>query len=203
MRARELAVAGCVEFTPTVFPDDRGLFVAPFQEPGFVDAIGHRLFPVAQTNYGKSRRGVMRGLHFTRTPPGGAKYVYCPRGRALDIAVDIRVGSPSYGRWDAVVLDGDDFRAVYIPIGVGHAFVALEDDTLLTYMTSAPYVPKDEIGLFAFDPALRLPIPTDIEVKVSDRDRLAPTLAEARDLGILPLFDDCLAAEHDLFHCGD
>jgi 5-epimerase len=195
IQARALDVVGCVEFTPRVFPDDRGIFVAPFQEPGFVEALGHRLFPVAQTNYGRSKQGVIRGLHYTRTPPGSAKYVYCPRGKALDIVADLRIGSPTFGQWDSVVLDEEDFRAIYVPIGVGHAFVALTDDALVTYMTSTRYVPKDEIGLFVFDEELALPIPTNITTKVSERDRLAPTLAQARRDGLLPRYEDCLAAE--------
>jgi epimerase EvaD len=96
MESRRLSVDGAFVFTPRVFPDDRGLFVSPFQESAFVDAVGGPLFPVAQTNHSRSRRGVVRGIHYTVTPPGTAKYVYCPRGRSLDIVVDIRVGSPTY-----------------------------------------------------------------------------------------------------------
>lgn len=199
MTVRNMAVEGCYEFTPAVFPDDRGLFVAPFQEPGFVAAIGHRLFPVAQMNYGRSRKGVIRGVHFTRTPPGSAKYVYCPRGRALDIVVDIRIGSPTYGQLDVVLLDGDEFRSVYVPVGVGHAFLALEDDTLISYLTSASYVAADELGISAFDPAIGLPIPAEIEPLVSTRDQAAPDLAQAERDGILPRYADCLKWEAALF----
>jgi epimerase EvaD len=198
MTARPLDVAGAYEFTPKVFADNRGLFVAPFQEPGFVAALGHRLFPVAQMNYGRSNRGVIRGLHFTRTPPGSAKYVYCPQGRALDMVFDIRIGSPTFGQWDAVVLDGEDFRALYVPIGVGHAFMALEDHTLISYLTSTNYIPEDELGLLVFDPAMGLPLPADLEPVVSDRDRLAPSLEQARRQGILPDYAECLARERAL-----
>ncbi|HEU5471631.1 MAG TPA: dTDP-4-dehydrorhamnose 3,5-epimerase [Actinophytocola sp.] len=199
MRARPLAVAGAFEFTPQVFPDERGYFLSPFQEPAFAATVGHRLFPVAQTNHSMSRRGVVRGVHFTVTPPGTAKYVYCARGRALDIIVDIRTGSPTYGRWDAVVLDTVDFRTVYFPVGVGHAFVALEDDTVMSYQLSGSYVPEHELALSALDPALRLPIPTDIEVTLSDRDRVAPTLAEAERLGILPSYVAAQRVERELY----
>ena len=118
MEVRELAVPGAFEFTPRVFPDDRGLFVCPFEEESFVKAVGHPL-RLAQTNHSKSRRGVLRGMHFADVPPGQAKYVYCPQGALLDVVVDIRVGSPTFGTWDAVRLDPVDFRAVYVPEGVG------------------------------------------------------------------------------------
>ena len=97
MKVRELAVAGALEFTPNVFPDERGYFLSPFQGPAFSEATGNTHFPVAQTNHSRSKRGVVRGVHYTLTPPGCAKYVYCPKGSALDIVVDIRVGSPTFG----------------------------------------------------------------------------------------------------------
>src|SRR5512139_106689 len=104
MRTRELAVAGAFEFTPQAFSDLRGTFVSPLQEEPFIAAVGAR-FPVAQTNLNVSARGVLRGIHFTTTPPGQAKYVYCPSGRARDVVVDLRLGSPTFGRWDSVELD--------------------------------------------------------------------------------------------------
>ncbi|MGS2642875.1 dTDP-4-dehydrorhamnose 3,5-epimerase family protein [Streptosporangium sp. LJ11] len=195
MKSRSLAVAGAWEFTPQVFPDDRGLFVSPFQESAFAEAVGRRLFPVTQTNHSKSRQGVVRGVHFTVTPPGSAKYVYCAGGEALDIVVDIRVGSPTFGRWDAVRLDQKDFRAVYFPVGVGHAFVALTDDTVMSYLMSESYVTENELAVSALDPALNLPIPSDIETFMSDRDRAAPTLAEAEAMGLLPDYDLCRELE--------
>ncbi|OEJ27993.1 dTDP-4-dehydrorhamnose 3,5-epimerase [Streptomyces agglomeratus] len=191
MDIRELAVEGAVEFTPRVFPDERGLFVSPFQEEAFEKAMGRPLFPVAQTNHSRSARGVVRGVHFTVTPPRTAKYVYCAQGSALDIVVDIRVGSPTYGRWDAVLLDPVHFRAMYFPVGVGHAFVALEDDTVMSYMLSSGYVAENELALSALDPELGLPVPADIVPVMSDRDRVAPTLAQAAAAGILPDYATC------------
>lgn len=198
MKARQLAVEGAFEFTPQVFPDQRGLFVSPFQEAAFIAARQRPLFPVAQTNHSRSARGVVRGIHFTVTPPGTAKYVYCPRGEALDIVIDIRVGSPTFGQWDAVRLDQRDFRAMYFPVGVGHAFVALADDTVMSYMLSGSYVAENELALSVLDPELGLPIPTDVEPILSDRDRIAPTLAQARADGLLPDYRDCVAVERAL-----
>ncbi|QUQ69274.1 dTDP-4-dehydrorhamnose 3,5-epimerase family protein [Kutzneria sp. CA-103260] len=186
MQARKLAVEGAIEFTPRAFPDDRGKFLSPYQEEAFIEAHGSPLFPVAQTNHSVSRRGVVRGVHYTMTPPGVAKYVYCARGKALDIVVDIRVGSPTFGQWDSVLMDQQDHRAMYFPVGVGHTFVALEDDTVMAYMISGRYVAQDEMALSPVDPALGLPIGLDVEPILSDRDQVAPTLAEARRRGLLP-----------------
>ncbi|WP_166354881.1 dTDP-4-dehydrorhamnose 3,5-epimerase family protein [Phytoactinopolyspora limicola] len=195
MKIRELEVDGAVEFTPDVFPDERGLFVAPFQGAAFNGATGKPAFRVGQANHSRSRRGVVRGVHFTRTPPGCAKYVYCARGTALDIVVDLRVGSPTFGRWDTVLMDQLDFRSMYFPVGVGHAFVALEDDTVMSYMITGGYVPDNELAISVADPDLALPIPTDIDVVLSDRDEAAMTFAQARERGLLPDYTRCQELE--------
>ncbi|WP_089114105.1 dTDP-4-dehydrorhamnose 3,5-epimerase family protein [Streptomyces sp. SS07] len=192
MEAKELGVVGAHVFTPQVFADSRGAFVSPFQEEVFVRQTGHRLFPVEQISHSRSRRGVVRGVHFTRTPPGMAKYVYCPRGRALDIIVDLRRGSPTFGRHATVVLDPVDFRAVYFPVGLGHAFVALEDDTVMAYTLSLAYAPENELALSVYDPDLALPLPEDIEPVVSERDRVAQSLEQALESGVLPDYEQCL-----------
>ncbi|MFB6482195.1 MULTISPECIES: dTDP-4-dehydrorhamnose 3,5-epimerase family protein [Streptomyces] len=198
MQSRKLAVDGAYEFVPRVFDDGRGSFTSPYQESAFVEATGHSLFQVAQTNHSTSRRGVVRGLHFTVCPPGIAKYVYCARGRVLDIALDIRVGSPTFGASDSVVLDPASCRAMYFPVGVAHAFVALEDDTVVSYMLSGEYVKEDEMALSVLDPALGLPIPSDIDPIMSERDTQAPTLAEAQAAGMLPDYDKCLEIDRAL-----
>jgi epimerase EvaD len=198
VQVRKLAVAGALEFTPKVFRDRRGMFLSPFQEEAFLQAHGAPLFPVAQSNHSESSRGVVRGVHVTVTPPGSAKYVYCARGAALDIVVDIRVGSPTFGAVDAVRLDQEHFRTMYFPVGVGHAFVALTDQTVMSYMLSSSYVPEHELAISPLDPALNLPIPTDIEPLMSDRDMVAMTLAEARAAGTLPEYDRCRAIEESL-----
>ncbi|MEU6838666.1 MULTISPECIES: dTDP-4-dehydrorhamnose 3,5-epimerase family protein [Streptomyces] len=192
MEAKELGVVGAHVFTPQVFADSRGAFVSPFQEEAFVRQTGHRLFPVEQISHSRSRRGVVRGVHFTRTPPGMAKYVYCPRGRALDIIVDLRRGSPTFGRHATVVLDPVDFRAVYFPVGLGHAFVALEDDTVMAYTLSLAYAPENELALSVYDPDLALSLPEDIEPVVSERDRVAQSLEQALESGVLPDYEQCL-----------
>ncbi|MBE8520060.1 dTDP-4-dehydrorhamnose 3,5-epimerase [Amycolatopsis sp. H6(2020)] len=192
MQFRRLSVPDAFEFSPRAFPDERGLFVAPFQEDVFRTAVGHPL-RLGQANHSVSRRGTIRGIHFADTPPGQAKYIYCPRGSLLDVVVDIRVGSPTFGQWDSVVLDSREFRAMYLAEGLGHGFVALEDDTVMSYFCSEPYNPTGEHGITPLDPALDLPWPADIEQVLSDKDRTAPTLAEAEARGLLPMYADCVA----------
>lgn len=190
--ARELDVAGAFEFSRTSFRDDRGMFATPFDAESFAAAVGRPLFSLSQVCVSRSRRGVLRGVHFTATPPGRAKYAYCPQGSAYDIVVDLRVGSPTFGRHEVLRLGPDPVNAVYFPPGVGHAFVALEDDTVMCYLLAGGYVPADELAVSPFDPRLGLPLPTDLTLVLSDRDRAAPTLAEAEAAGILPRHADCL-----------
>lgn len=190
MHTRALAVEGAFEFTPEQHGDHRGLFVSPMQEHAFVAAVGHR-FLVAQTNHSRSARGVLRGLHFTTTPPGQAKYVHCARGRALDAIVDIRIGSPTFGDWDLIDMDADSFRAVYIPDGVAHAFLSLEDETVMSYLVSSGYQADLEQAIDPFDPAVGLPWPQGMDFLLSERDTVALSLAEAEASGMLPRYEDC------------
>lgn len=182
MKARELAVGGAWAFTPDPHRDDRGLFISPFEAAEFAAAVGHELFPVAQMSTSVSRHGVARGVHYARTRPGCAKYVHCARGRVLDFVIDIRVGSPTFGQWDAVELS--DMQAVYLPAGLGHAFVALSDDATVCYLLSRGYVPADELAVSLLDPELDLPIPAG--AVLSDRDRAAPSLGDALADNLLP-----------------
>lgn len=189
--ARALAVEGAFEFTPQVHHDERGIFTSPLQGEEFARAVGHPM-PVVQTNHNRSARGVLRGVHFTTTPPGQAKYVHCAWGRAMDFVVDLRLGSPTFGVWDTVEMDTESFHAVYLPVGVGHAFLALEDDTVMSYLVSSPYRPGLEQSLDPFDPALALPWPDDLPLTLSERDTHAVGLAEAQARGMLPRYEDCL-----------
>ncbi|AHI01212.1 dTDP-4-dehydrorhamnose 3,5-epimerase [Kutzneria viridogrisea] len=197
MQARELTISGTWEFIPSQFPDRRGTFVAPFQEQVFLEALGHPL-RVAQTNHSVSRKGTIRGVHFADVPPSQAKYVYCPRGALLDVIVDIRVGSPTFGHWEAVRLDSTEFRAVYMSEGLGHAFVALEEDTAMTYLCSEGYNPGAEHGISPLDADLNLPWPAELPQIVSDKDLAAPTLKEALAEGLLPNYADCMAYREKL-----
>ncbi|MFG3106261.1 dTDP-4-dehydrorhamnose 3,5-epimerase family protein [Streptomyces tendae] len=195
---RALAVEGALEFTPEVYHDDRGLVATPFELAAFAKAHGGPLFPVAQTIHSHSRKGVLRGMHYTSTPPGMAKFAYCARGEALYMVLDIRVSSPTFGRCDAVLMDQRAFRSIYLPVGVSNGFVALTDDTVISYMISKPYVSADERALAPLDPALGLPVPPDLEVVLAERDRTAITLQTALERGELPDYERCLALDREL-----
>lgn len=190
MKATELSISGAWVFEPRTFPDVRGTFAAPFQGAAFRDALGFDL-RVAQTNHSVSSRGVIRGVHFADTPPGQAKYVYCSRGELLDVIVDVRVGSPTFGAHDTVTLDAGSMRAVYLAEGLGHAFVALTEETVMAYLCSTPYNPDGEHGVTPMDASLALPWPAGVDPVLSEKDAAAPTLAQAAEQGLLPEWDSC------------
>lgn len=174
--------------TPRQYADERGTFLEWFRADLLAAATGLE-FAVRQANHSVSARGVVRGIHFAAVPPGQAKLVYCPRGAVLDIVVDVRVGSLTYGEHVAVRLDDVDRRSVFVAEGLGHAFVALTDDTSVTYLTSSTYEPAVERGVSPLDPALALPWPFEVGALVlSAKDREAPTLAEAQAAGLLPSY---------------
>jgi dTDP-4-dehydrorhamnose 3,5-epimerase len=192
MKIRELSIMGAWEVTPPQFADDRGVFSEWFRSTELAEAIGHP-FALAQANCSVSRRGVLRGIHFADVPPSQAKYVYCPSGAVLDVVVDIRVGSPTFGQWDSVLLDTTDQRAIYIAEGLGHAFMALTDDATVVYLCSQPFAPGREHGIHPLDPELDIAWPVGLAPVLSDKDAAAPMLAEALTAGLLPTFGDCSA----------
>jgi dTDP-4-dehydrorhamnose 3,5-epimerase len=185
-----MKIDGAWVYEPKVFPDDRGTFHEWFRLPDFVDAAGHRL-ALAQANCSVSRRGTVRGIHFADVPPGQAKYVTCVRGAVLDVVVDIRVGSPTYGQWDSVRLDDETFRAVYLSEGLGHVFLALTDDARVIYLCSEGYAPDREHGIHPLDLAIGIDWPADVPLLLSPKDSVAPTLAEAERQGLLPSYETC------------
>ncbi|WP_043781591.1 dTDP-4-dehydrorhamnose 3,5-epimerase family protein [Rhodococcus sp. JVH1] len=192
---RELKVAGSWEVTPKQFGDDRGVFLEWFKEPTFVDAVGYSL-NLAQANCSVSAAGVLRGIHFADVPPGQAKYVTCVRGAVLDVVVDTRVDSPTFGTWDSVLLDDVDRRAIYLSEGLGHAFLSLEDDSTVVYLCSSGYAPGHERGINPLDPEIGIEWPTTsrsgstLELSLSEKDTSAPSLSEATDQGLLPRYDN-------------
>jgi dTDP-4-dehydrorhamnose 3,5-epimerase len=192
MEAENLAIAGAVLFTPRQHRDARGVFLEQFRADALCQAWGHPL-TLAQSNVSISSRGVLRGIHFAQVPPGQAKYVTCVRGQILDIAVDLRVGSPTFGQHCSAVLDDVDRRALYLAEGLGHAFVALTDDATVSYYCSTTFDPTREHGISPLDPDLALPWPDDVDLVLSDRDRAAPTLAEVQAAGLLPDAAECEA----------
>jgi dTDP-4-dehydrorhamnose 3,5-epimerase len=187
MEARELEIPGAWEITPTMHGDSRGLFFEWLTDRGFSGFAGHRL-DVRQANCSVSSAGVLRGLHFAQLPPSQAKYVTCVSGAVFDVVVDIRLGSPTFGRWASVLLDDRDRRTIYISEGLAHGFLALQDDSTVMYLSSSEYNPQREHTICATDPALAIdwPLVDGATASLSDRDAAAPSLDDVRAAGLLP-----------------
>jgi dTDP-4-dehydrorhamnose 3,5-epimerase len=197
MEVTELTVPGAFVLTPHQHGDDRGMFCEWFREDLLVEATGRALH-LAQANSSVSRRGVLRGVHFADVPPGQAKYVSCPSGSVLDVVVDVRVGSATFGRWQSVLLDDRDRRAVFLSEGLGHAFLALTPTATVVYLCSTGYAPGREHGIHPLDPELGISWPDGITPILSAKDAAAPTLAQAELAGMLPTWTDCLALDEQL-----
>jgi len=203
MTYRELSVPGAWEITPRQHGDPRGVFLESFQGDPFRVATGHS-FDLQQANCSVSAAGVLRGIHYADVPPGQAKYVTCVKGAVLDVVVDIRVGSPTFAGWDAVLLDDIDRRAIYLSEGLGHAFLSLEDDSTVLYLCSTSYTPGREHGIHPLDPEVGIVWLTTardgspIVPQLSEKDLAAPTLAEALELALLPRSDDVAAYNNSL-----
>jgi dTDP-4-dehydrorhamnose 3,5-epimerase len=191
MEIRELKIAGAFEITPRQFPDDRGVFLESFRGDRLAEAIGHRL-DIIQTNVSVSSRGTIRGVHFADVPPSQAKYVTALSGSFIDFAIDIRVGSPTFGQWDSVLLDTVDRRAIYLAEGLGHVICCLEDSSTVMYLCSASYDPMREHAISPLDPDLGLDLPEGLTPVLSAKDAAAPSLKEAAAQGLLPLYDECV-----------
>jgi len=190
---QQLGIEGAFVVTPRQLGDPRGLFLEWFKDAPFAGAAGHG-FSLAQANLSVSARGAVRGIHFADVPPGQAKYVTCVAGAVLDVVVDIRVGSPTFGRWEAVRLDTVDRRAIYLSEGLGHGFCALEDGSTVIYLCSVGYAPTREHEVHPLDPAIGIDwgLPAD-ELLLSVKDGAAPSLAQAHGSGLLPTYDECMS----------
>jgi len=187
---RELSVPDAYEITPRQFGDERGVFLEWYRFDALEEAIGHR-FEIVQANTSVSKRGSVRGIHFADVPPSQAKYVTATHGAVLDYIIDIRVGSPTFGTWDSVLLDDVDRRAVYISEGLGHCFVALTEGATVSYLVSSTFNPGREHGINPLDPEIGLVFPPEAgELLLSAKDTDAPTLAEAAASGLLATWQD-------------
>jgi dTDP-4-dehydrorhamnose 3,5-epimerase len=193
MNIEQLAVRDAWVCTPIVRGDDRGAFVEWYRGDLLAEATGRR-FEIVQANHSVSKRGVVRGVHFADVPPGQAKFVYCPAGAFLDIVVDLRVGSPTFGAVDSVVIDEVDRRAVFLAEGLGHVLCALQDNSSANYLVSTAYNPVAERTISPLDPDLALPLPSDLgDLLLSEKDLAGPTLKEALEQGVLPTDEACRA----------
>ncbi|WP_062387942.1 dTDP-4-dehydrorhamnose 3,5-epimerase family protein [Demequina iriomotensis] len=198
MSYRALSIDGAWEITTRHFGDERGIFLEWYKDGHFAASVGKEL-PLAQANCSVSAAGVMRGIHFADVPPGQAKYVTCAKGAVLDVVVDLREGSPTFGQWDSVLLDDMSRKAIYISEGLGHAFLSLEDGSTVMYLCSTPYAPEREHEINPLDPAIGIEWPTvgrngeALTFQLSPKDASAATLAEASARGFLPSFADAMA----------
>ncbi|WP_242640766.1 dTDP-4-dehydrorhamnose 3,5-epimerase family protein [Streptomyces kasugaensis] len=188
----ELKIPNAFRITPRQIPDRRGSFYEAFRSAALTEAIGYP-FRIGQANYSVSRRGTLRGIHATSLPPGQAKLVTCVRGAVLDVAVDLRVGSPTFGEFEITHQDEESGVSVYMADGLGHAFLALTDDVCMNYLCSTEYVPGTMIDVNALDPQLGIPWNLTCDPVMSDKDAAAPNAAEAIAAGLLPTYDECLA----------
>jgi len=178
---REMTVPGAWVVTPRVLTDARGAFTESFKASEFEKATGRPL-DLRQVNVSVSAAGVLRGIHYTEDPPGQAKYVTCVRGAFLDVVVDLRPGSPTFGHWDSVLIDDVNRRSVFLSEGLGHAILSLEDGSTVCYLCSLEYTPEADRDIDAFDPTLAIDWPrvgrdgTPLTYLRSPKDEAAPRL---------------------------
>lgn len=175
MRLIETDIPDLVILEPKVFQDERGFFMETYNKE--VLASYGLQYDFIQDNHAKSGKGVLRGLHFQRPPADQAKLVRVTRGAVYDVAVDLRKGSPTYGKWYGVTLSADNFRQFLVPRGFAHGYVTLEPDTEFQYKVDNYYAPKLDGGIIWNDPDLAIDWPAD-EPVLSAKDRELPTLAE-------------------------
>jgi len=185
----ELKIAGSWLISHKRFDDSRGFFYESFKA-SFLETELKRKFPVAQANTSISKKGSVRGIHYALVPPSQAKYVQCLQGEIRDYVIDIRLGSPTFGQYDFINLNGKDPQAIFLEEGLAHAFVALSEDALVAYLVSAPYNPEREKGINPLDQDLKIDwVLKDLEL--SEKDKIAPSLKEAQSQGLLPKYEDC------------
>ena len=194
MQITPLTIEGAWKVLPRQHADDRGVFLEWFAGSAFEQATGQRL-ELAQANISTSAAGVVRGIHFADVPPGQAKYVTCPSGAVLDVVVDLRVGSATFGRHETVLLDDVDRAALYLSEGLGHGYMALQDGAVFAYLCSAPYAPGHEHGVSPMCPELAIDWPVQgrdgrpLTPLMSPKDLAAPGLSQALADGLLPTLD--------------
>ena len=181
MCALSVHLPGLAVIEPTVHPDERGFFCETYRHEWHADLGIPEAELFIQDNHSRSTRGVLRGMHF-HVGDGVAKLVRCARGRILDVAVDLRRGSPTYGQWEAVELDDESMRELYVPVGFAHGFCVLSDVADVLYKQTAYYDPAVERGIAWNDSEIGIdwPLPPE-ELTVSDRDAVAPRLSEIAD----------------------
>ena len=155
MPFEEMKIKGAWVHTPLRHHDNRGHFEEQFKLSLIEQELG-RSFTVKQVNQSVSNKGVIRGIHYTDSPEGQAKYVSCPKGKIWDVVVDLRKDSPTYGQWDAVELSAENGLSVFISEGLGHAFLSLKDGSVVNYLCSSEYNSAGDKCLNAFSETLKI-----------------------------------------------
>jgi dTDP-4-dehydrorhamnose 3,5-epimerase len=178
MHVEQTSLPGVLLITPVVHRDPRGFFVETYHQQRYQAAGVSALF--VQDNRSQSVQGTLRGLHAQLNRPQ-AKLVHCVEGVIFDVAVDIRVGSPSFGKWTGAELSSATGRQIYIPTGFAHGFVVLSETAQVEYKCSDVYVPDDQLGVRWNDPALGINWPQAVEPILSDKDKVAPLLKDLMD----------------------
>lgn len=167
---------------PIVHGDERGYFVETFRADKLEEFLGYKI-NFCQDNESKSSKGILRGLHYQLAPYAQTKLVRVIQGAVLDVAVDIREGSPTFGKYVAVDLNAENKRQLLVPRGFAHAFVVLEDDTVFAYKVDNYYSPECDRGIAFDDKALNIDWILGVdELKLSEKDRVQPKLSETDDL---------------------
>jgi dTDP-4-dehydrorhamnose 3,5-epimerase len=173
-QALETKLDGVVLIEPQVHGDSRGFMLESFSRDAWAElGVGVEF---VQHNHSRSSKGTLRGIHF-QTEPGQAKLVRCPRGAILDVAVDLRRGSPTYGQWEAHVLDDERHHQLFVPVGFGHGFAVLSEVADVAYLVSSVYDPATEAGIAWDDPDVGVDWRVD-DPLLSPRDQGAPRLSE-------------------------
>jgi dTDP-4-dehydrorhamnose 3,5-epimerase len=176
-RALPTKIDGLILVAPDVHGDERGFFVETYSRDLWAElGVGVEF---VQHNHSRSARGTLRGIHF-QTAPGQAKLIRCPRGRILDVAVDLRRDSPTYRQWEGHVLDDVEHHQLFVPVGCGHGFAVLSEEADTTYLVSSVYDPATEAGFAWDDPDIGVDWQVS-EPLLSERDKTAPKLAEIAD----------------------
>lgn len=179
MLIEQTALAEVLVLTPRIFRDERGFFTESYNKRAFAEAAGSDVGFV-QDNHSRSARGVLRGLHYQLAPNAQAKLVRVATGAIFDVAVDMRQSSATFGRWVGVELSAQNQRQLWIPEGFAHGFLTLSETADVLYKTNGYYSPADEGSLVWDDPEVRIEWPLTVEPILSDKDRAAPRLADAK-----------------------
>ena len=186
MKISPLGIEGVWVAESPIWSDDRGFFREWFKTADIEEATG-RSFGIEQANISRSSKGTLRGIHYSIAPRGQAKWITCVSGAIKDVIVDIRPESKTFGKWVDVELRGDSGNALFISEGLGHAFIALEDNTAVSYLVSTPFSPTHEFEINPLDENIGINWGMQLsELKISDKDKKAPTLQERLTEGKLP-----------------